>query len=259
MSDVYETPESDLVKQSDYDNSEYGSIEDAIAGNYKFEIGEVISEAWNKTKGAKGTFFLAFIMAYFSLIVIAVVTISIFAALDLVGIGSIVMQIIMNLMILPICAGMFILGIKRSIDIPIQATSVFGHFKKALKLFGAMILLNIIIMIGYLLLILPGIYLTIAYVMAIPLMAEKNIGIWEAMETSRKAITKRWFTMLLFCILISIIVFISMIPLGIGLIWTLPMCLIAYGIIYRNMFGVSSATLGDNVVENYVDADPVAR
>ncbi len=263
MSDVYQTPESNLVQQSDYNDSEYGSIEDAITGNYKFEIGEVISEAWNKTKGAKGTFFLAFIMAYFSLIAVVVVTMSIFGALDLVGIGSVVMQVTVNLISLPLCAGMFIMGIKRSVHAPIQVTNVFGYFNKSLKLFGAMILINIFIIIGYLLLILPGIYLTVAYMMAIPLIAEKNIGVWEAMETSRKAITKKWFSFLLFMILMGIIIIISSIPLGIGLIWTFPLCLIAYGIIYRNMFGISSETLGGDATEDYVDvnteADPVTR
>ncbi len=263
MSDVYQTPESNLVQQSDYNDSEYGSIEDAITGNYKFEVGEVISEAWEKTKGVKGTFFLTFIMVYIITIVVALTTVLLIATVDLGGIGSLIMQVIMNLVILPICAGMFIMGIKRSVHAPIQVTNVFGYFNKSLKLFGAMILINIFIIIGYLLLILPGIYLTVAYMMAIPLIAEKNIGVWEAMETSRKAITKKWFSFLLFMILMGIIIIISSIPLGIGLIWTFPLCLIAYGIIYRNMFGISSETLGGDATEDYVDvnaeADPVTR
>jgi uncharacterized membrane protein len=49
--------------------------------------------------------------------------------------------------------------------------------------------------------------------------------------------------MFFFSIVISLIVMVSMIPLGIGLIWTLPMMMIAYGIIYRNMFGVRDETL----------------
>jgi len=40
-----------------------------------------------------------------------------------------------------------------------------------------------------------------------------------------------------------IIIGVSMIPLGIGMIWTMPMMLICYGILYRNMFGVEGKTL----------------
>lgn len=242
MSDVYQAPESDLVVQTEYDSSEYGSIEDAITGNYKFEIGEVLSEAWAKVSGSKGAFFLAFIMMYVIMIGAIMISFAILAA-DTGSIGSIISQLIINIIILPLLAGLFIMGIKRSVDAPISATNIFQHFNKAPKLFVGMILMQLLIFIGYLLLILPGIYLTIAYFMAIPLIAEKDMGIWEALETSRKAVTKRWFSFLLFFIIMTIIFFISSIPFGIGLIWTFPMFVIAYGIIYRNMFGVNPETL----------------
>ncbi len=262
MSDVYQTPESNLMQQSDYNDSEYGSIEDAITGNYKFEVGEVISEAWNKTKGFKRVFILALILIIVTQMVVMLVTGIIFnAILDLGIAGALIQQLILLLVIMPIQMGVFLLGIKRSVNADVNVTSIFNHFDKTLKLFLTMLLMWIILTIGFLLFIIPGIYLSIAYFMAMPLVVEKDMGIWEAMETSRKAITKRWFTMFLYCIVMSIIVFISMIPLGIGLIWTLPMAMIGYAIIYRNMFGINSETLGGDASENYVnaEADPVTR
>ncbi len=262
MSDVYETPESDLMKQPNLDSSEYGSIEDAVNGNYKFEIGEVISEAWNKTGGIKGTFFLALILAVIAQIGIMIVTGGILqGALELGGTGAFIQMLILMLVITPIQMGIFLLGIKRSVNADVKATSIFSHFDKTLKLFLTMLLMWVILTVGFLLFILPGIYLSIAYFMAMPLVVEKDMGIWEAMETSRKAVTKRWFSMFFFFILMMVIVYISAIPLGIGLIWTFPMFMIGLGIIYRNMFGVNSETLGDDTTENYIDAeaDPVAR
>jgi hypothetical protein len=38
-----------------------------------------------------------------------------------------------------------------------------------------------------------------------------------------------------------VIMMISMIPLGIGLIWTVPMFIVAQGILYRTIFGVLPA------------------
>lgn len=260
MSDVYETPESDLVKPSSYNDSEYGSIEDGINGNYKFELGDVISEAWNKTKGFKRICILALILTIVAQIVVMLVTGIIFnSILDLGIAGALIQQLILMLVILPINLGVFVLSLRRSVDAPLNVMSIFSHFDKTIKIFLTMLLMWIILTIGFLLFILPGIYLSIAYLMAMPLVIEKDLGIWEAMETSRKAVTKRWFTMLLFGIVMSIIMFISMIPLGIGLIWTMPMGMIAYAIIYRNMFGISQATLGNDVVENYADADPVTK
>jgi uncharacterized membrane protein len=99
------------------------------------------------------------------------------------------------------------------------------------------------VLIGFVLLIIPGIYLAIAYYMAMPLVVEKGLSPWAAMEISRKTVSKRWFTMFFFGIVMMLILIVSAIPLGIGLIWTLPMAMIAYGVIYRNMFGIRNQTL----------------
>ncbi len=243
MSDVYQTPESDVAIQSGVDNSEYGSIEDAINGNYKFEIGEVISEAWEKTSGAKLTLILSFIIAIVVQLVVMFVGGMIIGALDLGVAGAIIHQIIVMLIIMPINMGVFLLGVKRSVNAPMEISSIFGHFGKALKLLITAIVMQILVMIGFILLVIPGIYLAIAYCMTMILVIEKDMGVWEALETSRKAVTKRWFSMFLFMLLMGIIVSISAIPFGIGLIWTMPLFMISFAIIYRNMFGVNPETI----------------
>jgi len=43
------------------------------------------------------------------------------------------------------------------------------------------------------LLAIPGIYLSIAYGMTLPLLAFNELGAWQAMEASRKAITHHWW------------------------------------------------------------------
>ena len=95
--------------------------------------------------------------------------------------------------------------------------------------------------IGTVLLVIPGIYLMIGYSYAMILMLDKDMGLWKALETSRKAVTKHWFKVLGFYIVIFIISILGSIPLGIGLIWTAPLSFIAYGTLYRNIFGVSKA------------------
>ncbi|MCB1616954.1 MAG: DUF975 family protein, partial [Pseudomonadales bacterium] len=140
---------------------------------------------------------------------------------------------------------LFMMGLRRSVEAPVHAGLVIGFYHKTLPLFLTTLLMYLMIVIGFICLILPGIYLSIAYSMAMPLVAEKNLGPWEALETSRKAISKRWFTVFGLWLVLGIAVFISMIPLGIGLIWTMPMMMIAYGIVYRNMFGCEAETLAD--------------
>ncbi len=100
--------------------------------------------------------------------------------------------------------------------------------------------MSIMIMLGYLLLIIPGIYLSIAYLMAIALMVDKDLGVWEAMEASRKAVSKHWFKVFFLYFLLMLLFIVASIPLLIGLIWVLPLFSILHGVLYKYMFGVDS-------------------
>ena len=61
--------------------------------------------------------------------------------------------------------------------------------------------------------------------LAIPLIVERGLSPWQAMEASRKAITQHWFKVFgLFLLL--------------GLIWTIPLFVMVMGVLYRTIFGV---------------------
>ena len=137
-------------------------------------------------------------------------------------------------------AGLFMLGIKRAAGQPVNAFMLLNYFPKTLPLFLTYSLMVVLAIIGLVLLVIPGIYLILAYALALPLLVDKNLGICESLETSRKGITRCWFRFFGFGIIGLVIMMISAIPLGIGLIWTLPWLYAAMGIIYRDVFGVSS-------------------
>jgi len=263
MSNAYQTPESNLVNENTSTGS-YGSVEKAVQGDYDFSIGSVLSEAWAKTNGCKGVFNLSFFYYFLVVIVlmmgIGMVTAVLFSAGDMgatpdqIGAGQMpagmmimqfAIQFGVNLIVLPMVMGLMMIGIKRSVDAPISAGMIFKYFSKMIPLFITMLMVYIMVVIGLLLLVLPGIYLMIAYYMAMPLVVEKGMSPWQAMETSRKAITHRWFSVLGLFIVMAIIVSISVIPLGIGLIWTVPMMMMAFAILYRNMFGVEAETISE--------------
>lgn len=251
MSNAYEAPESNLVNEN-LSTGDYGSVEKAIRGEYEFSIGSVLSEAWEKTSGSKWPIHLGFF--YYFLVVIAVmiglgvVMAGLMAVTEepvVLVLVQVVTQLGINLIAMPMIMGIVMMGIKRSVDAPISASMVFNNFSKILPLFATIILMYIMMLIGFLLLVIPGIYLMIAYYMAMPLVVEKGLSPWQAMETSRKTITHRWFSVFGLFIVMIIILTISMIPLGLGMIWTLPMMMIAYGILYRNMFGVEASTIAE--------------
>ena len=97
---------------------------------------------------------------------------------------------------------------------------------------------GILVVLGMFLFLLPGIYLLISYSLALPLKAERGLGIWDCLETSRKAITTAWFKFFAFNVSLGLLVLIgSALSLGIGLIWLIPFWALSIGILYRQVFG----------------------
>ena len=251
MTDIYEAPKAKLEHESESADS-LGSIEEGLRGNYRFEIFEVISEAWEKTSGAKGAIWLA-ILIYFAISIGLSIVSQIFLAIvatmaanneAVVIFFSFVLQVIFNAILFPVAVGLFILGIRRSAMASLQPGSILGFFSSMIPLFVTYILMSLMILVGLLLLVLPGIYLMVAYYFAMPLVVEKGLSPWQAMEVSRKVISKRWFTMFFFMIVFLLIIVGSMLVI-IGWIWAIPLALIAYGIVYRNMFGIRDETLAE--------------
>ncbi|MBA54838.1 MAG: hypothetical protein CMK89_10340 [Pseudomonadales bacterium] len=245
MSNNYSAPNAALVET----NESSDSLEAGIEGNYSVELSDILSESWQKTKGAKRYILGAGILMY----VIAFVAITIITAITMFAIGTdpespgpmailvqVLVQILFMALILPFSAGIFVMCLKQVQGQQPEFGDLFSCFNKTGKLLGCMILMYIMIFIGYLLFIIPGIYLNFAYILAIPLIVDRDMGPWEALETSRKAITKHWLSVFLFFIVLTIIMLISMLPLMIGLIWTVPLMAIAMAVLYREVFGIAS-------------------
>jgi hypothetical protein len=215
----------------------------AYKTNIDFTMGTIIREAWEKTKGAKGIIWAGSAVMY--LVILVTVAGGAFLLPSVAGepatltqaIGNALFQTVTDLLSILFTAGLFLMGIKRAAGETIHWKMIFKGFSCAGKIIVTTILQFILIFIGFLLLILPGIYLIVGYTMTIPLIIDKGLSPWQAMEMSRKAVHKIWWKVMgIFCIMVLIFM-VSFIPLGIGLIWTWPMFIILVGVIYQHLFG----------------------
>ena len=249
------SPVNTAVAEDATDNGEhqYGSLADALAGNYQFTIGGVLSEAWQKVNGNKATALLAFLLGTGVMIGVGIAAGLIQALLgalagDMGGVaGGFLTQIAQLAVGAPLNAGFFMLGISMALGVPAGAALILKYYDRILPLTLTMILYGLMVMLGFVLLVLPGIYLSVAYLLAIPLVVDKGLSPWQALEASRKAITHRWFSVFGFLLLMGLISIIGTLCLLIGLIWIIPLYMIAMGILYRNIFGVSSIPAGASV------------
>lgn len=221
------------------------SVEQALSRGYDFTIGGLLNEAWQLTKGTKGIIIGGFLIFYVAILVASFVVgavLGIFSLfsdnLVLIIIGQLLTTIIASAVSYPFFAGLNMVGIRRAAGQPFSFNEIFSHFGSLVPLLIAAVLMMVLIYLGMILLLIPGIYLAVAYMLAIPLIVERGLSPWQAMEASRKAITQHWFKVFGLFLLLGLIVMVSAIPLGIGLIWTIPLFVMVMGVLYRTIFGV---------------------
>jgi uncharacterized membrane protein len=116
----------------------------------------------------------------------------------------------------------------------------FNGFKKFLPVFLTALVSGVLIGLGLLLLILPGIYLAVAYMFAQLFVIDKNMNFWSAMETSRKLITKKWFSFFGLGLLLSLLVLAGFLVIGIGALVTIPLSACVLAAAYEDIVGLNS-------------------
>lgn len=86
-------------------------------------------------------------------------------------------------------------------------------------------------------LLVPCLYLLVSYVFVLPLIVDRQMPVWEAMELSRTTVTRSWFSVFGLLTSAGLLIFISAAALGFGLVLTLPLCTGAVTYAYEDLFG----------------------
>jgi uncharacterized membrane protein len=85
-------------------------------------------------------------------------------------------------------------------------------------------------------LLMPCLYLLVGYVFVLPLIIDKQMTVWRAMELSRKTVQRAWFSVFGLLMAAGMLIFVSAIALGFGLVLTLPLCTGAMAYAYEDLF-----------------------
>ena len=212
-----------------------------------FTVGEALTEAWQRTKGAKGTVWGAMGVMYLVMLVLGfgLVYLQMSSGLSPESTGGVWLGIGIDALTSAVStlftAGLMYIGVCLAAGKSCSWKTIIEGFPVAVQLLVATILMSLLIVSGLILLVLPGIYLAVGYTLTLPLMLDRRLGPWEAMEKSRKAIHKVWWKVFGIFLVMGLITAVSAIPLGIGLIWTLPMNVVLCGVVYRYLFGVQAS------------------
>ena len=208
-----------------------------MSSDNEWRISQVLSTAFQKQVGFKGTYLVALV------IYVAVSLVAGFVSETLVGPSDEFTwagfwgELVITLALAPLGVGLGLMGIRRAAQPDVPVTTLVEPYNKSLQLMTMLIIMILLIIAGYALFILPGIYLSIAYAFAPYLITEKNMGVWEALETSRQAITKFWWRYFGMMLVGMLMIIVGSIPILVGLFWALPILAIATGEVFAHTFG----------------------
>ncbi len=224
-----------------------------LGRDYDLDIGNCISRSWELVKKHFGPIVG---ISFLVLLIIGVVN-QMFGLVTRPVIREMITERRISL------RGVAIILATSVLSTPVYVVFIAGLFKYYLKLIrresagiadafsglssapGQLVLLGLAMtflsLIGYCFCVLPGIYLIISWVFAVPLVFDRRMGFWEAMEFSRKVVGKHWFLILGLQLVCGLIAACGVIACCIGILVTVPIGWVALMYAYEDIFGRPAA------------------
>ncbi len=187
-----------------------------LTRDYRLEIGSCISRSW------------ALVMRHFWLIVGASFVLSLIES----AVG----------LLAGVCVGGFYFMVLKLIrGQRAEFGDAFAGFTLAfLQLFLAGLVPGLLAAVGLLFCILPGIYLMVAWVFVFPLVIDKKLGFWEAMELSRKVVTRHWWVLFGLLLVNVLVILLGLLACCVGVYIAQPVAFGALAYAYEDIFGAKS-------------------
>lgn len=219
----------------------------------QFDVLPAAKEAWSKVAGCKMPFFLALVI--YVILQIVNQLIGVFA-IDIAGetIAALFNIIIVLLVLIPFSVGMQYMGLQRVRGLTPIVQNVFYIFKKDLFLqvvsfflivtalfivagivIGLLSFIPIINALGVIVVSLVGFYILTRMSLGVYYIFDKNEKVIAAIKRSIAVTNEHVWKMMLAYILVSIVMFLGVITLFVGLIWAVPFSYIYLGTIYQKI------------------------
>ncbi|MCK7458575.1 hypothetical protein [Idiomarina aminovorans] len=226
-----------------------GSLTEALKGNYQLSIRQVLEQSFNLTKSNLVSLLGGFLLLLSINVVMVLVLMNVFSierienSMEIQFFSSMLQAVISA----PLLGGLMLMGIKHSIGINTRTADVFNGFNSMVPLITVAVistLLSVIASTVFSLLhpnlgILVSLYITVILTFAMPLVVERGTGPLNALFYSIKITHFKLPKFILLFLIIAGLLLVAIIPLGLGLIWMLPMIYNLIGVVYRDIIGVT--------------------
>lgn len=197
-------------------------IQRIIDSGVDFSIGAILTKAWGMFK-SRALFHIGFMV-----LIGAVQAGFTFYLEDFSFIYSIFLAP-------PLVCGYYLVANRQSQREYIDFQGYFDGFKYWWNLISTNLISSIFIILGLILLILPGIYLAVGYMFCLLFVIFGGFDFWTSMELSRKLVHTNWWKFFLFIMVLILLNVLGFICLIVGLFVTIPMTYLAMYILFEEL------------------------
>ena len=140
----------------------------------------------------------------------------------------------------PLMGGLSLYFLKRIRGEPANVETAFSGFRhRFLHLFLAGFVMSLLTFLGFVCFVLPGIYLAVAWCFTLPLVIDKRLDFWPAMELSRKVVRRHWWKFFCFWLIVLLMNVLGVAFLIVGTFVTATLAMAAAAYAYEDIFGVA--------------------
>jgi hypothetical protein len=196
------------------------SYEEAAADVNDFALMDTLKEGFELSKP-----YLGLLIGGFLVLILAMM------AAGMIPFGSLVLGG-------PLLAGMTIVSLRIANGSPVEFGNFFDGFKKFVPLMLLNIVVGILVGLGAVLLLIPGLYLAIAWSMATTICIDRDEDFWPAMMASMQVVNGNFGKIFLWMLLLGAVNFVGALACGLGMFVTAPVTGVATAVFYKKLLGI---------------------
>jgi len=223
--------------------------------DYNIDIGSCLGRGWELVKNN----------FWISVGVVALTYVCIFAGSAIPCVGGIVQLVIQG----PLMGGMYVFFLKLIRRQDAAVGDVFSSFSTGfLQLFLVVLVSGIlagmtlipglilgfigfsmrsdltpfIIGLGILVGLIPFVFINVCWIFGLPLVVDKKVDFWPALELSRKVVSMHWLNVFLFLLVCFLVVIAGFLALCLGVLVAAPVVTAAIAYAYEDIFGSGTAS-----------------
>jgi len=146
---------------------------------------------------------------------------------------SLAVQLINQVVSIFLTMGFIRIGLDFVSGKQISPAQLFSQGGKLVKALAATFLVSVIVIVGFILLIVPGIYLSLRFSCYLTAIVDRDLGIIESLKYSARITQNNLLRLLGLGIVAGIIAALGLIACGVGILFTYPVAFIAWMVAYR--------------------------